>query len=194
MAEFLLEIFSEEIPARMQRRAAEDLRALVVDGLKAASLEFAEARAFVTPRRLALVVDGLPTAQPDVAEERKGPRVGAPEQAMQGFLRSVGMSQDQLEQREVKGAAFWFAVIARKGRPTVEILRELIDEALVRLPWPKSMRAGWGELRWVRPLHQVLALFDGVPLGGALHGVPLVDFTHGHRFLSPQQLAVSGFA
>jgi glycyl-tRNA synthetase beta chain len=194
MAEFLLEIFSEEIPSRMQRRAAEDLKGLITEGLKASSLAFGRAEAFVTPRRLTLVVDGLPVAQPDVAEERKGPRVGAPEQAMQGFLRSVGMTLDQLEQRDVKGTPFWFAVIQRRGRPTTEILRELIGDALARLPWPKSMKAGWGEVRWVRPLHQVLALFDGAPLGGALHGVPLVDFTYGHRFMAPDRITVSGFA
>src|SRR5690606_6085545 len=178
----------------MQRRAAEDLKGLITEGLKASSLAFGRAEAFVTPRRLTLVVDGLPVAQPDVAEERKGPRVGAPEQAMQGFLRSVGMTLDQLEQRDVKGTPFWFAVIQRRGRPTTEILRELIGDALARLPWPKSMKAGWGEVRWVRPLHQVLALFDGAPLGGALHGVPLVDFTYGHRFMAPDRITVSGFA
>ncbi|MEZ5669951.1 MAG: glycine--tRNA ligase subunit beta [Alphaproteobacteria bacterium] len=194
MAEFLLEIFSEEIPARMQRRAAEDLHRIVTDGLKAQQLAFDRAEAFVTPRRLCLVIDGLPTAQPDVAEERKGPRVGAPEQAMQGFLRSVGMAEDQLEQRDIKGTPFWFAVVRRQGRPTVDVLRELIGEAMAGLPWPKSMKAGWGELRWVRPLHRVLALFDGRPLGGTLHGVPLVDFTHGHRFLAPDRIAVTGFA
>lgn len=193
MAEFLLEIFSEEIPARMQRRASADLLKLITDGLKGQQLAFTDARSFVTPRRLCVVVDGLPAAQPDVNEERKGPRVGAPEQAMQGFLRSVGLSEDQLEQREIKGTPFWFAVIARKGRPTTEILRDLIDAALMGLPWPKSMKAGWGELRWVRPLHQVLALFDGRPLGGDLHGVPLVDFTFGHRFLAPAQISVTDF-
>ena len=194
MAEFLLEIFSEEIPARMQRRATEDLRRIVVEGLKAHRLTVDQVRSFVTPRRLCLIIDGLPEAQPDVSEERKGPRVGAPEQAMQGFLRSTGLTEDQLEQREIKGAQFWFAVIARQGRATVDVLRELIDDAMAKLPWPKSMKAGWGDLRWVRPLHRVLALFDGRPLGGAVHGVPLVDFTSGHRFLAPDRFTVTGFA
>lgn len=194
MPEFLLEVFSEEIPARMQRKAATDLCGLITSGLDAQSLAYESAKAFVTPRRLCVVVDGLPVAQPDVTEERKGPRVGAPEKAMQGFLGSVGMTEDQLEQREIKGTPFWFAVIDRKGRGTADILRDVIHDALAKLHWPKAMRAGWGELRWVRPLHHIMALFDGAPLGGEIHGVQLVDHTYGHRFLAPDRFSVNNFA
>ena len=194
MPEFLLEVFSEEIPARMQRKAATDLCGLITSGLDAQSLAYESAQAFVTPRRLCVVVDGLPVAQPDVTEERKGPRVGSPEKAMQGFLGSVGMTEDQLEQREIKGTPFWFAVIDRKGRDTADILRDVIHDALAKLHWPKAMRAGWGELRWVRPLHHIMALFDGAPLGGEIHGVQLVDHTYGHRFLAPDRFSVNNFA
>ena len=116
MPELLLEVLSEEIPARMQARAAQDLKRLVCDGLKKAGLAFDKAEAFVTPRRLALVVDGLPDKQPDVTEERKGPRVDAPEKAVQGFLKSVGLTMDQAEKRETEKGNFYFAVIEKKGR------------------------------------------------------------------------------
>ncbi len=123
MAELLLELLSEEIPARMQARAAEDLKRLVGDGLKAAGIAFTDARAFATPRRLALVVDGLPTARADVSEERRGPRVGAPDQAIQGFLKGAGLaSLDQAEKRDTGKGEFWFAVLKKKGGPTAESL------------------------------------------------------------------------
>jgi len=195
MAELLLELFSEEIPARMQARAAADLKRLVEDGLKKAGLDWSKAEAFVTPRRLALVVDGLPDKQPDVKDERKGPQVGAPEQALKGFLGSLGgMSIDDCEQREVKGKSFYFAVIEKKGEPTIDVLPGILDAAMNALPWPKSMRWGAGEKRWVRPLHNILALFDGAVVPVAYEGVEANQHTFGHRFLNPGPVAVSDFA
>jgi glycyl-tRNA synthetase beta chain len=201
MAELLLELLSEEIPARMQARAADDLKRLVSDGLKAAGLEFKDARAFATPRRLALVVDGLPTARADVSEERRGPRVGAPEQAVQGFLKATGLaSLDQAEKRDTGKGEFWFAVIARKGGPTTEALPGIIDAAMKALPWPKSMKWGSGAMTWVRPLQSIVALFDGKVLagevapGGKMAPIRFGDATRGHRFLSKGTIQVTGFA
>jgi glycyl-tRNA synthetase beta chain len=201
MAELLLELLSEEIPARMQARAADDLKRLVSDGLKAAGLEFKDARAFATPRRLALVVDGLSAARADVSEERRGPRVGAPEQAVQGFLKATGLSSlDQAEKRDTGKGEFWFAVIARKGGPTAEALPGIIDAAMKALPWPKSMKWGSGTMTWVRPLQSVVALFDGKVLvgeatpGGAMAPIRFGDTTRGHRFLSTGTIKVTDFA
>ena len=195
MAELLLELFSEEIPARMQARAADDLKRLVTDGLKKAGLDFAKAEALVTPRRLCLVVDGLPEKQPDVKDERKGPQLGAPEQALNGFLGSLGgMSIDDCEQREVKGKTFYFAVIEKKGEPTADVLPGLLDDAINALPWPKSMKWGSGSKRWVRPLHNILCLFDGNVVPVAYEGVEANGQTHGHRFLNPEAIDVSNFA
>ncbi len=163
MPELLLELLSEEIPARMQARAAEDLKRLVCDGLKKAGLAFDKAEAYVTPRRLALVVDGLPKKQPDVTEERKGPRVDAPEKAIQGFLGSVGLTLDQVEKRDTPKGTFYFAVIERKGAATVDVLPELFNDVFSGFPWPKSMRWGANAQRWVRPLHDVLAVFNVEP-------------------------------
>ena len=201
MAELLLELLSEEIPARMQTRAAEDLKRLVGDGLKAAGLEFKNARAFATPRRLALVVDGLPTARADVREEKRGPRVGAPDQAVQGFLKSAGLaSLDQAEKRDTGKGEFWFAIVNKKGGPTEAALPGIIDAAMRGLPWPKSMKWGSGTMTWVRPLQSIVALFDGkvlpgeVALGGAMAPIKFGDTTRGHRFLSKGGIKVSGFA
>ena len=161
MAELLIELFSEEIPARMQGRAAAELSRLVTEALKAAGLDFSKAEAFATPRRLTLVVEGLPLAQPDVTEERKGPRVGSPEKAVEGFLKSAGLtSLDQAEQRDTGKGVFYFAVLHRKGRPSAAVLTEILPPAILALPWPKSMKWGDNELRWVRPLHGVLCLLD----------------------------------
>ncbi|WP_225768677.1 glycine--tRNA ligase subunit beta [Inquilinus sp. Marseille-Q2685] len=206
MAEFLLELFSEEIPARMQARAAEDLKTLVTYALKAAGLTFDRAEAFVTPRRLALVVDGLPAARPDVVEERKGPKVDAPQQAIDGFLKSTGLTLDRCEQRDTPKGKIWFANLTIPGGPTAELLPEVIRKAILGLPWPKSMRAAEEVVRWVRPLHHVLALFDGrlVPfrydlnkpdIDGSGEGAKTaVDSTVGHRFLAPGRITVAGFA
>ena len=194
MAEFLLEILSEEIPARMQARAAEDLQRLVAEGLKANGIDFAAARALVTPRRLALVIEGLPLAGPDVAEEKRGPRVGAPAQALDGFLKSTGLALEQLEKRDGGKGEFWFAVIARKGRPTVEVLKEVVEATMAAFPWPKSQRWGAHAVRWVRPIQSILALFDGavVPLG--FGPIAAGDTTVGHRFLAPARFPVRDYA
>ena len=201
MAELLLELLSEEIPARMQGRAADDLKRLVSEGLKAAGLEFADARAFATPRRLTLVVDGLPTARADVSEERRGPRVGAPEQAVAGFLKAAGLaSLDEAEKRDTGKGEFWFAVISKKGGPTAEALPGIIDAAMKALPWPKSMKWGSGTMTWVRPLQSVVALFDGKVLsgevapGGEMAPIRFGDITRGHRFLSNGPIKVADFA
>jgi glycyl-tRNA synthetase beta chain len=195
MSELLLELFSEEIPARMQARAADDLRRLVVEKLAAAQLVHEAARSFVTPRRLALVVDGLPDAQPNVSEERRGPRVGAPENAVQGFLKSAGIaSLAECEERDTGKGIFYFAVIRRTGRPTAELLPELLRAAIVELPWPKSMRFPAASFRWVRPLVSAICLLDGKVLTLDLDGVPVGATTAGHRFLAPAPLTVHDFA
>ncbi|MBN9536113.1 MAG: glycine--tRNA ligase subunit beta [Alphaproteobacteria bacterium] len=201
MAELLLELLSEEIPARMQTRAAEDFKRLICDGLKAAGLSFTEARAFVTSRRLTLVVDGLPVARADVSEEKRGPRVGAPEQAVQGFLKGAGLaSLDQAEKRDTGKGEFWFAVVTKKGGPTADVLPAVIDAALKALPWPKSMKWGSGTMQWVRPLQSIIALFDGKVLkgevspGGAMAPIVFGKATRGHRFLSKGTIEVASFA
>lgn len=199
MAEFLLELFSEEIPARMQARAADDLKRLVTEKLKAAGLNFTRADAYATPRRLALVVDGLPTAQPDVKEEKKGPRVGSPQQAIDGFLKSAGLSSlDQCEKRDTGKGEFYFAVIEKKGGATSAVLERAVGEVLQDLPWPKSMRWASYGFRWVRPLHSIIFVFDGKPIYAEFK---LGNFTQtsgadtrGHRFLAPAAITVSGFA
>ena len=199
MPEFLLELFSEEIPARMQARAADDLKRLVTDGLKKAGLAFDKAEAFATPRRLALVVDGLPSRQPDLREERRGPRADAPAKAIQGFLASAGLSGvDQCVTRETDRGTFLFAVVEKKGEPTAAVLPELIRQSLAAFTWPKSMRWGHSGFRWVRPLHSVLAVFAGSRVEGSIDlqgaALPFTDTTRGHRFLAPAAFAVSSFA
>jgi glycyl-tRNA synthetase beta chain len=195
MSELLLELFSEEIPARMQARAADDLRRLVVEKLAAAQLTHEAARSFVTPRRLTLVVGGLPDAQPNVSEERRGPRVGAPENAVQGFLKSAGIaSLAECEERDTGKGIFYFAVIRRAGRPTAELLPELLRAAIGELPWPKSMRFPAASFRWVRPLVSAICLLDGKVLTLDLDGVPVGATTTGHRFLAPAPLTVRDFA
>lgn len=198
MAELFLELFSEEIPARMQTRASEDLKRLVTDKLKDAGLAFTGAAAYATPRRLALTVDGLPQAQPDVTDEKRGPRVGAPEQAVQGFLKSAGLaSLDQCEKRDTGKGEFWFAVVKKKGVKTAALLPALLSESFAALPWPKSMRWAGHQYRWVRPLHSIVATFDGVPLEGAIDlGGSSIKFgctTRGHRFLDPRPIKVAHF-
>lgn len=199
MAELLIELFMEEIPARMQVRAGDDFKRLVTDKLTAAGIGFDRAEAHSTPRRLALVVDGLPTAQADVRDEKKGPRVGSPEQALAGFLKSAGLSSiDQAEQRDTGKGVFYFAVIEKKGGATIDALPGIIDAAIKELPWPKSMRWGANDFRWVRPLHSIVALFDGAAIPGALElGQKTIAYgttTEGHRFLSPGTLTVTSFA
>jgi glycyl-tRNA synthetase beta chain len=201
MAELFLELLSEEIPARMQTRASEDFKRLICDGLKAAGLAFGDAKAFATPRRIALVVDGLPATRADVSEEKRGPRVGAPDQAVQGFLKGAGLaSLDQAEKRDTGKGEFWFAIITRKGGPTADALPGIIDAAMKALPWPKSMKWGSGTMQWVRPLQGIVALFDGKVLtgevlpGGQMAPMAFGNTTRGHRFLSSGAITVTGFA
>ncbi len=189
MPELLLELFSEEIPARMQRKAADDLRQLVTDALVAEGLVYEGARGFATPRRLALSVQGLPGRQPDRREERKGPRVGAPEKAIEGFLGSLGgLTLDDCETREDKKGAYYVAVIERPGRAAEEIVAGIVPEVIRKFPWPKSMRWGTGELRWVRPLHSILCVFDGETVPLEIAGIVSGRTTYGHRFMAPEPL------
>src|SRR5262245_20061999 len=172
MPDLLLDFFSKEIPARMQPRAAAALRRLVTDRLVAAGLPYAGARVCATPRRLALAVQGVPARQPDVREEKKGPRVGAPEGAIQGFLKSAGLaSLAQAKVVQDKKGDFYVAVIEKPGRPAIEVISEIVPEVVKTFPWPKSMR--WGEqsaragsLGWVRPLHSMVATFGPESEGG----------------------------
>jgi len=194
MAQLLLELFSEEIPARMQRRAVEDFKRLASEALGEAKLGFDEIHVFVTPRRLTLLVDGLPDAQPDVTEERRGPRADAPEKAIEGFLRGNDLVLSDCEKRVTDKGEFWFATVRREGRPTAEVLAGLLPEVIGRLPWQKSMRWGSGAFRWVRPLQRVLCVLDGetVPLKIG-DGVPCGNVTEGHRFMSPGEFEVGFF-
>lgn len=193
--ELLLELFSEEIPARMQAGAAEALERLVLDGLKKNGLgDGLTARRYVTPRRLTLVIEGLPEAQPDVSEERRGPRADAPEKAIQGFLNANGVTLEQCEKRETPKGTFLFVTIEKKGRRTAEVLKEVIEEALPALPWPKSMRWADKPARWVRPLHSILCLFGGAVVPVSFAGLTAGNTTRGHRFLAPDAFAVEAFA
>ena len=200
MAELLLEILSEEIPARMQARAAQELCRLVTERLTGAGLAFSQARAFVTPRRLALVVDGLPKRQPDAVEEKKGPRLDAPVRAIEGFLKGHGLASiDAAEVRETDKGTFYFAVKRVKGQASAKVLPGVIAESIQALSWPKSMRWGENRFAWVRPLHGVLAVFNRRRLAGALelgNGAVLAfgNTTRGHRFLKPGKFRVTGFA
>jgi glycyl-tRNA synthetase beta chain len=194
MAELLLELFSEEIPARMQGRAREDLARLLGQALGEAGLEYKEIKTFATPRRLAAMVDGLPARSPEVREERKGPRVDAPDAAIKGFLKSAGLaSVDQAEKREDKKGAFYVALIERPGRATEEVLAEIVPEIVKSFPWPKSMRWASGRIRWVRPLHSILCLFDGKVVDFEIDGIKSGKETRGHRFMAPEPFNVKSF-
>jgi glycyl-tRNA synthetase beta chain len=194
MAEFLLELRSEEIPARMQATAAADLQRLVVDGLKEAGLVHETVSAYATPRRLTLAIDGLPTEQPDTREERKGPKADAPEKAIEGFLRSVALTRDQVEERETPKGNILFAVIEKQGRASIDVLAEICAASCAALPWAKSMKWGDGSIRWVRPLQSILALFDGTVVPFDYAGIQSGDKTAGHRFHAPEYFAVKNFA
>lgn len=197
MPDLLIELFSEEIPARMQTRAAEDLKKRMTDGLVEAGLTYAAAAGFSTPRRLTLTIDGLLAASPTVRQERKGPKVGAPDKAIDGFLRGAGLTRDQLEERDTPKGAVYFAVIEKPGRPAAEIVAEVLENVIRNFPWPKSMRWGAGSLRWVRPLHSILCILyaeDGaqvVPL--SVEGIVSGDRTKGHRFMSKDDFSVTSF-
>ena len=191
MAELLLELFSEEIPARMQTRAREDLARLLAAALWRSGTRIKEIKTFATPRRLVAVVDGLPSRSPDVREERKGPRVDAPEAAIKGFLKSAGLtSVDQAEKRDDKKGAYYVAT-DREARPRHRTGGSR-DRARDRrnFPWPKSMRWGSGRLRWVRPLHSILCLFNGKVVPFEIDGIKSGKETRGHRFMAPEPFNV----
>ncbi|WP_370159244.1 glycine--tRNA ligase subunit beta [Salipiger bermudensis] len=198
MPDLLIELFSEEIPARMQTRAAEDLKKLVTDGLVENGLTYAGAAAFSTPRRLTLTVSGLLDASPATREERRGPKVDAPEKAIEGFLRGAGVSREQCEAREDKKGTFLYAVIEKPGRPAAEIVAEVLEAAIRNFPWPKSMRWGAGTLRWVRPLHRIMCVLSSeagdavVPL--EIDGIEAGQTTEGHRFMGDGAFEVTSFA
>lgn len=193
MPQLLLELFSEEIPARMQQTAARDLERLVVGALVDRGFKHEGARGFATPRRLALIIDGLPAEQADTREERKGPKVDAPDQAIQGFLRSTGLTREQLVvQKDPKGD-FYLAVTERKGRPTPAVIAEIIPEIVRTFPWPKSQRWGDGDLTWVRPLHSIVCTFDGEVVPFEIGRVKSGNETRGHRFLGNDTFTVRRF-
>ncbi|MBA3998963.1 glycine--tRNA ligase subunit beta [Brevundimonas sp.] len=179
MPQLLLEIFSEEIPARMQAGGARDLERLVSDRLKAEGLSWDALTTFAGPRRLTLVIEGLPTATPDRDEELKGPKASAPPQALEGFLRKTGLTREQLEERD----GVLYARVQESGRATTEVVAETVDAVVRAFPWPKSMRWGSGTLRWVRPIKRILCLFDGKVVPFAIDGIEAHDITEGHRFL-----------
>ena len=197
MPNLLIELFSEEIPARMQAKAADDLRKMVTDGLVEAGLTYAGAAAFSTPRRLTLSIDDLLAESKPVREERKGPATTAPEQAIEGFLRSTGLTIDQLEVRDQKKGQAYFAVIEKPGRKAAEVIAEVLEQTIRNFPWPKSMRWGAGPLRWVRPLHSIVCILsdaDGnevVPVD--IDGITSSNTTKGHRFMAPDAFTVTGF-
>ncbi|MFP5296155.1 MAG: glycine--tRNA ligase subunit beta, partial [Alphaproteobacteria bacterium] len=173
MPQLLLELFSEEIPARMQGGAARDLERMAADRLKAAGLTYEAQTAFAGPRRLTLVVEGLPAGTPDREEELKGPKTSAPEQALEGFLRKTGLTREQLVERD----GVFFAVISSKGQRTEDLVPAMVDQIVRGFPWPKSMRCGTGTLRWVRPLKRIVALFDGHVVPFDIDGIESGDVT-----------------
>src|SRR3979411_809793 len=205
MPDLLLELFSEEIPARMQAKAADDLRRMVTDRLGAEGLGYEGAKAFATPRRLTLTVHGIPARQSDLKEERKGPRVGGPEAAIAGFLKATGLaSLDEAKiQRDPKKGDFYSALVEKPGRPTLDVLADMLPVIVRTFPWPKSMR--WGErsarsgaLSWVRPLHSIVATFgleteapDVVKFN--IDGIEAGQTTYGHRFMAPAAIEVRRF-
>ncbi|MEO1458829.1 MAG: glycine--tRNA ligase subunit beta, partial [Pseudomonadota bacterium] len=197
MPDLLLELFSEEIPARMQARASEDLKRLVTNHLVEAGLVYESAAAFATPRRLALALTGLPAETRASREERKGPRTDAPEKAIEGFLRSTGLTLEALERRADKKGEVFFAVIEKPGRPAAAVVAEAVEAAVRGFPWPKSMRWGAGSLRWVRPLARILCVLSDeagaevVPV--EIDGIHASDETEGHRFLARGPFRVSRF-
>src|ERR1700736_864416 len=206
MPDLLFELLSEEIPARMQAKAADDLRRLVTDRLVAEGLVYEGAKAFATPRRLALTVHGLPARQSDLKEERRGPRVGGPDAAIQGFLKATGLSSlsEAKIQTDPQKGAFYIALIEKPGRATLDVLADMLPVIIRTFPWPKSMR--WGErsarpgaLSWVRPLHAITATFgleteqpDVVKF--EIAGIAAGQTTYGHRFMAPAAINVRRFA
>ncbi len=195
MSELLLELLSEEIPARMQLRAAEDLKRLVVDGLKARGLEVGEARSFSTPRRLTLVIENVPAGSPAISEEKKGPRVGAPDQAVHGFLNSAGLAsiKDATVVKDEKKGDYYVAKIEKPGRDAPQIIAETVMDVAAKFPWPKSMRWGSSPFQWVRPLQSILCLLGGKVVPFEINGLGSGQETRGHRFLGPGPFKVKNF-
>jgi glycyl-tRNA synthetase beta chain len=200
MPDLLLELFSEEIPARMQGRAADDLKKLVTERLVEAGLVYEGSKAFATPRRLALVVQGIPARQPDLKEEKKGPRVGAPQGAIQGFLKAAGLASiaEAKVEKDAKKGDFYVALIEKPGRAAIDVLSDILPLVIRTFPWPKSMRWGSGRLTWVRPLHAIVATFgpeteDPEIINLSIDGIKAGDTTRGHRFLAPQAFQVKHF-
>ncbi|MBR0696781.1 glycine--tRNA ligase subunit beta [Bradyrhizobium lablabi] len=204
MPELLLELFSEEIPARMQAKAADDLRRMVTDKLVAEGLVYEGAKAFATPRRLALTVHGIPVRQPDLKEERRGPRVGGPEPAIQGFLKATGLSSvSEAKIQNDKKGDFYIALIEKPGRPAIDVIAEMLPVIIRTFPWPKSMRWGArsaksGSLSWVRPLHAITATFgleteEPDVVNFSVDGIEAGQTTYGHRFMAPGAISVRRF-
>ena len=193
MAEFLLELLSEEIPARMQVRAKGDLQALICKALDDADLAYGRVESFATPRRLVLAIDDLAGRQPDLDVERKGPRVGAPEKALEGFKRSLGVESYELTEEEDKKGAIYVARFRRAGRPTADLLSEIVPGVLKNFPWPKSMRWGNHDVRWVRPLQSILCLLDGAVIPFTFGPVSSGNKSCGHRFHAPHPFEVTSF-
>jgi glycyl-tRNA synthetase beta chain len=193
MPELLIELFSEEIPARMQAKAADDLRQMITNGLVEAGLTYDGAQAHATPRRLVLSIEGLEARAKDTVEERKGPKVDAPQAAIDGFLKSTGLSLDQLTIQDDKKGKAYIAIVKKAGRDATQIIAELLPKTIREFPWPKSMRWGSGSLKWVRPLHSIICTFDGeiVPLN--VDGIESGNTTRGHRFLSKGEITVRRF-
>src|ERR1700693_6277915 len=206
MPDLLLELFSEEIPARMQAKAADDLRRMVTDKLVAEGLVYEGAKAFATPRRLTLTVHGIPARQSDLKEERKGSRGGGPDAEIQGFLKGTGLaSLDEAKiQRDPKKGDFYIALIEKPGRATLDVLADMLPVIVRTFPWPKSMRWGArsakpGALQWVRPLHAIVATFgleteDPDVVKFAVDGIEAGQTTFGHRFMAPAPIDVRRFA
>ncbi len=191
MATFLLELFSEEIPARMQTQAADELSTRLQKALEEARLEHGQVKTYVTPRRLAVQMEGLPAVQPDREVEKKGPKVGAPQGAVDGFCRSVGLDVEQLEQRSIGKDQFYFAVTQEKGKPTGEALKEIAEAVIASFPWPKSQRWGAYPLTWVRPLRTILCLFDAQVIPVRFGHISASNITYGHRFLAPDAITIT---
>ena len=197
MPEMLLEILSEEIPAGLQEKGAGELLRLIKDGLRDQALEFDGIKAFATPRRLVVAVSGLPETQPDVHTERKGPGINAPDQAIQGFLKSIGRTRDQVETRQTPKGEVLYVSETTPGRPTAQVLAEVLASAIGDLTWAKSMHWADNQFRWVRPLHGIVAVFDGkivdVSLDLGTEALKATDSTTGHRFMAPDAITVTGF-
>jgi glycyl-tRNA synthetase beta chain len=193
MPELLLELFSEEIPARMQRRAAEDLRSLLTNALVDAGLLYEGAQAHATPRRLVVSIEGLPAKTAEQIDERKGPRVDAPKPAIEGFLKSTGLRLEDLGVEEDKKGKFYIAALKKPGRPAPDVIAEIVPDIVRKFPWPKSMRWGSGSLRWVRPLKSILCNFDGEVVPFKIGGIASGDITFGHRFLAPGAITARRF-